>query len=803
MMRKLVPLGVALLFCGIPTLAQKNKKAQTDSIGHYSLAEYRKALIRELNKFRVQNGLDSFYVDESVLAHAADLSATDMATHEKADAAHLSETTPKYLKKSGGTTKGDELVIAVPLGKGKNLLDPAGVTKLIMPKWSTSKKEKAVLLNPADVYIGIGDVPDQSNKRIYFSVMLGSYQTFNQGAKKKKELTVPYNTKSKKLKNPDARKCKSCEKFKDSDGLQQSLYVENGKVYLRYDNLKNLKRLIKKATDGLAVDIVQKEQYSKSEYNIMDNNLRNKGVMLKPVYKDKLFAKNLIKPDPKGKKNQKINKLLVEMGKFPEKITGPYELNLLIIQDAYVCKTVLRSYYENGDQESNTPLELLPMPETAKAIIPPFEPRSESSVLNFTIPFEKNKSEFKAEDIKPFIEALQEPDFMIDGLYIYAYSSIEGDSVANAKLQRKRGESVVKVLQSMQKTKITPKIVTNDSWSLFQLSMEDGKYDHLSKMTKHEAINTINGSNGLREELEPMLAKQRFAEIVMDVTYDISGNKEQKFSEMQFNKAVKNANYTQAYRIMDYISASTHSGKYTAAAWDNIQIPAEAKNAGLLMNKVYYDYLASKKVIADEHFTEIKKIQALDPANNTLNFNVLYCRVKLDSSIGDAAARADMQAKIDALYKTDVPKKHIDALNIEWQFKIMDALDSLEGQEAQIEACIEKIKRFYDYKSGTWENALKLAYAFAHAKDFNYAARVLEPFVSTANPSEKLLYGYISIASHVPEKFFSHTFSDALIKAKQLNPDRYCKLFGAPYMSFQVLDNPDIKKEYQKSACTP
>ena len=62
---------------------------------------------------------------------------------------------------------------------------------------------------------------------------------------------------------------------------------------------------MKKTTDGLAVDIVQKEQYSKADYNIMDNNLRNKGVMGKVIKKDKLFSKNLIKPDDPKKKNKK------------------------------------------------------------------------------------------------------------------------------------------------------------------------------------------------------------------------------------------------------------------------------------------------------------------------------------------------------------------------------------------------------------------------------------------------------------------------------------------------------------------
>ena len=64
-----------------------------------------------------------------------------------------------------------------------------------------------------------------------------------------------------------------------------------------------------------------------------------------------------------------------------------------------------------------------------------------------------------------------------------------------------------------------------------------------------------------------------------------------------------------------------------------------------------------------------------------------------------------------------------------------------------------------------------------------------------------LLFSYISIASHLPEKFYSRTFSDALHKAKERNPERYCQLFGEPRMSFQVLDNPSAKSDYRDAGC--
>jgi outer membrane protein OmpA-like peptidoglycan-associated protein len=557
---------------------------------------------------------------------------------------------------------------------------------------------------------------------------------------------------------------------------------------------------LKKTKDGLAVDVVQRSQYEKADYNIIDNNLQNKGVMQKIVFKDKVFSKNLIVPDKNAKKKVKINKLKLEMGKFNPKITGPYELNLIVVQDGHVCRTVTRSYLENGDQESSTPIGLIPAPESI-GLKPPFEPRSESSILNFTIPFEKNKSEFKAEDIQPFIKAMNEPDFVIDGLYIYAYSSIEGNADANAKLQHKRAESVTKVLQSMQNNKINPNIETKDSWNLFELEMEDGKYADVVKLGKEKAIQKINTDGALLKELEPVLAKQRFAQIVMDVTYDITGDKEQKFSVVSFNRAVKANKMAQAYKIMEYTFGKKLEKKYTEDVLDSMKIPNDAAFINLLNNKVYFNFLGNSSIVDEDDYEELKRLEKLDPTNDIVRYNRLYSSIVLDSTLGTKEQQQKTQQEIDALYKTKIAKKLVDGINIEWQFKIMESLDTMDNAEPLIEACITKIKSFYNFKDATWQNALKLAYAFTRGKDYKFSSNVLEPFLKVENVNENLLFSYISIASHLPEKFFSRTFSDALHKAKERNPERYCQLFGEPRMSFQVLENPNAKKDYREAGC--
>lgn len=756
-----------------------------------------KIIVTELNKFRIKNGLDTFEYHE-ILANAAFIDADKMAGKGQVKVDPLK--VKKNLLKSGGTNKGEEIAMNAPVSKGRDNYKTDQVAKVVYTRWENNKKDKEVLLKAQYMMIGISCVLDDDKKKVYVTAVFGGYDSFNAGAKKKKELAVPFNTKSKKLLTPDVKACKNCDKWKNYDILQKGLKVENGKIYLEYANLKDLKRLLKKTKDGLAVDIVQKAQYEKADYNIVDNNLQNKGIMQKVISKDQVFSKNLIKPDPKAKKKVKINKLKLEMGKFNPKITGPYELNLIVIQDGHVCKTVTRSYLEKGDQESNTPIGLIPANETV-GLKPPFEPRSESSILNFTIPFEKNKSEFKTEDVQPFINAMNEPDFIIDGLYIYAFSSIEGDATANAKLQRKRAESVTNVLQSMQNNKITPNIETKDSWNLFELEMEDGKYDELVKMGKEKAIKKINANPSLIKELEPTLAKQRFAQIVMDVTYDITGNKEQKFTTVSFNRAVKANKMPQAYKIMEYAFNKRLEKKYTDDIFDSLKIPNDAAFVNLLNNKIYYNYLASSSIVDEDDYESLKQLEKLDPANDIVRYNRIYSSIILDSTLGTKEQQAKQQLEIDALYKSKIDKKLVDGLNVEWQFKIMESLDTLENSEPLIEACVNKIKSFYNFKEASWQNALKLAYAFTRGKDYKFSSNILEPFLKVENVDEGLLFSYISIASHLPEKFYSRTFSDALHKAKERNPERYCQLFGEPRMSFQVLDNPSAKKDYREAGC--
>lgn len=770
--------------------------------GDFNIEDAEKALLRSLNKVRKDANLDTMVFNET-LAKASEVQAVDMAKMGKADLTNSSgkySTTAKRVIAFGGTSKADELVVSISIVKGKTLMNTKEFADAIFYKWRTGKKNQLLIKSPDYIFASPSVRLDESGKKAYVSLVFGNFSTFNSGATKKKELTVPYTNTKKKMKAPEERTCNACKKFKDWDGLAQGVYSENGKVYLKYNNLKALSKFIRTAKDGFAIDIVQREQYEKQGYTIVDNNLQTKGVMLKPVYMSKLYSKNRIKEVKKGNRVIKANQLDVELGKIPPKITGVYELNLLVIQDGKLCKTIIPSNIEQGQMQSGPALTMLLMPDSAAYLQPPFEPKSESTLLNFTVPFEKNKSEYKEEDITPFLNALQEPDFLIEGLYITAYSSIEGDANANAKLQKKRAESIVKSLAKMQKEGVVTNVKTSDSWNLFQLEMEGGKYDYLAQMPKEKAINEIN-SKGLANDLEPILAKERFGQIVMDVTYDIAGPKEEKFSVSKFNQAVKKGDIKQAYKIQYFIGQQQRLKRYSYDLADKMIIPQDPKMSGILNNQVALRYMLNGNSADDEDYETLKKLSTLDPSNNYVAFNTTLCAVKLDSTVGTDKDQAAMQKRIDAFYKTEIPKKYVDALNIEWQLKVIAAIDTSAAGEVIVQACIDKIKSFYNIKESTWQSNLKLSDVFARAKDFKYASQLLAPFVADEHVNEQVVFSYASYCAKLPELYKSLTFAVALQQAEKLNHDRYCKLFGSPNLTFQILDNTLVKEQYDKSNC--
>lgn len=762
----------------------------------------RKALLKKVNIYRASQKLDSLMYEELLEKVAKDQANYMDKKDEVTDiqSSGKKKDTGKRLKLYGGSTQAEELVAGQPIGKGKDLFTYTEAVTQIFTKWAKGKKTVALLLSSTNIFTGVGVTYDALSKKIYVSQVFGGVKSFNLGASKKKELKVPFTKKKYWLKPFDEKECKACAKFTDWDRLHEGLYVENGKIFIKYNDLKSLQKLFKNSKDGFAVDVIQKDQYPcDKNYNIYDNNLLSKGVFVKRKYSKKIFKGNLVK-EPKEKvkgKKAKINDLNVMLGKMPPNINeGDYEMNLAVIINKRICKVISRKYMEMSDMDSETPIDLIPDTVLSNPNLK-FTPTAESNILQFFIPFQKNKFDYAPDDIKPFINSLNEPDFIIDEIVISAYSSIEGDSVQNADLQKKRAESILKSLEVYQKEKTVKQVITGDSWEEFKKAVAGTAHDTLASMTKEEANKTIY-TKRLLNELEPVLAKGRYAKIIMDVTFDIKGKKEYPYVVKTLEKAIKKNDIDQAISIQNFCMDKVLSGFYEPEPLLKVVIPNEPKYARLLLNKLWFDKQMNGDSLNQKDYETLGNLVKMAPDEEYIIYNAMFAEVEL-GTFSDTKQVDSLQKKIDGLYSSKINKKALDGLNLEFQFKVIDWMDTTEVQSPLVLKSIEKIKKIFNIEESSWQNALKLSYAFAKKKDYPFAAKLLEPFIYQENVGEILIFTYIAISSNLPESLMSSKFNAALNRAKEMNKERYCSLFGAPNLSFQVLDNPLIKGEYCKA----
>ncbi len=747
-------------------------------------------VLEKINIKRAAENYDSLVVN-TILQNAAEDQAMFMAAKQEATLLQKGKkkTTGKRIQYYGGSTSGDEVVTKMSPKKGKFLLTYNALADNIVFKLFKGKKTMRVLMDPKYIFAGVAARLDEPKKKVYLSIVVGNYDSFNGGITRRDEMDLPYTTKKYGLKPKDKKICRKTKKFKGLHTLQQALYVKNNKIYFDYPNMKKFKKLIRDNKDGLAVDIVQRSQFDCSGDNIVDNSLVNRGIMLKRVWARKLYKKNMYE----GKAAKK--KIKVLLGELPEGLEGDYELNLIVIKSKHVCANIQPVAKIEGDVEYQKKLEWLADTVLGDSI-PPYKVEPETKILTFKIPFEKSKYEYRREDIEPFIEKLNEPDFIVNEIKIYAYSSIEGSDRINQKLQKKRAESILEAIKSRQKQKIKPEIITDYNWNDFVKDLQGTEYENLTQMTLKEAQKYIRDHH-LAKKLEPWLKEHRYALIEMHITYDVSTpQKEQKYVVSRFNMAVENMNRPKALAIQKYIFKKVIAGTYDSLAVTQQNIPEKPAFAGLIMNKLWLLKYLREDDIDENYCKKINILYHLDKQNFYIKYNYLLCSV-LNKNLANEDTINWLQTQIDSLYEKPISKKTIDNLNLEFQMRVIEAIDTTDKPSKLVMETLNKIKELVNIKEDNdWQNALKLSYLFIQAQDYDFAAKILEPFIYDKNVFEELLYNYILLCTYSDARIFSNKFAYAMTKLEKMNHDRFCDLINKKIVSFQIFRNTRVKDLY-------
>jgi uncharacterized protein YkwD len=807
-MKHLKPFFLLTLYCLVTLFASAQKPDSEIDFDNFDNTLMETIIFERINEFRLDNGLDVMLRHE-VLDAAAMESAEGNVKLGRVD---TKEDIGAKVSKAGGTENAYFLAEYESAKRGKDIYTYQEVADEIYAGMIKSRRDKEMLLTPTFYYTGIGAAFDTDKKRVYLTQVYGGVDVLNPGADKKlrKELPLKYSKKKFGLSSGDDRTCKKADQFNDWNQIQASLELKGNYVYMSYDDLKAFSKLFRRDGDGLAVDFVSKEQYQCGGPNIYDNERPSKGVMTKPYYGDKILDNNEIE-------GRRPKTYYGEIGKVKKKwlktLPEGYEMNLVVLQDKSVCKVVTRGYLEDGGIESLTLLSVYPdtMESSAAGAWNVSSPKGE---LKFKIPFEQGKSDYKSEDIEELLDALNEPKFNVDtgGIAIEAHSSLEGDSAINAKLQYKRAMSIMRgigdVVGNVESELYvdTSQITTTNGWDIFQEQLENdttGNYDMYKGMSYQDVKQKLKGNSSTYKELEPLLEKQRYAGITMQVTYDVTGDNEMPYVMSQLKKAIEAKDGAEALRIQRFAIRRVEEGKYDPSQLINMAVPLEAPFVSLIVNQVYLDNKFNNEGDLDESLLPIfEDLFETAPENDFAAFNKYMLDVKFGNMVSTEEINKT-QAGINALYNSKISKQFVDAINLEFQFALIEFYDSLEAEDPAlvedsevVEKSLETIKKIFNIEGASWQNALKLGYIFMDYNDLEFATEIMSPFLEEEDVSEELVFAYISAAANDDAMIFTRDFRIAMDKAKDMNKQRYCDLFGAPYSTFQLLDHPLVKEEY-------
>ncbi|QCK14599.1 hypothetical protein [Mangrovivirga cuniculi] len=314
-----------------------------------------------------------------------------------------------------------------------------------------------------------------------------------------------------KIKGPESilgDRCKEYKKLISSTpgDIKFDVIVQDRQITLIFPSEKQFKKLFDDSFDGIAVDIIDKNQYSCGKNNEFLDAWPNRGLMLDPVFKNKLL-KNYVLTDQ--------NTVSVDIGFLPYSFEPEnVEYNILILQKKALCdyQSTVGLQTKNWTLLKNG-LYWDTVPRSRKE----FSDRFFQKSITFRIPFNKNKSTYDSADIKPLYDSLNVTNYEITDVWIKTYSSVEGTYKENNYLQFARAQSIIQALEKFQTNKIKPHIKPSENWSQFAGSIENTEFEYLRNYSKKEVKSILSTDKLLLTKIEPILAKQRFAEIKLDL----------------------------------------------------------------------------------------------------------------------------------------------------------------------------------------------------------------------------------------------------------------------------------------------
>jgi hypothetical protein len=562
--------------------------------------------------------------------------------------------------------------------------------------------------------------------------------------------------------------------------------IKGDSVFFVHNDIEWLKTMISSKKDGIAVDLVAKDQYRCVDPTPFATDALHRGFLLPPVYRDELI-----------KNSRLINEaaVIALVGKIPEGLSGKVlEANLIILEDKNRCyynNTINIDYHSWGLLQTGLYYDTL----TKEKIEGKYKQLAKT--LRFVIPFDKDKIEYKAEDIKPLYDSLQITDYAIQSIDISAYTSVEGSFERNMKLQNERAESIVKALQSYQSEKIRSSVSASEDWVEFLEDVSNSIYSYFLTMSKAEVKEKLK-SDDLLKKLEPILRKERKAIVELKLEKRLSyqeTNKDQLKSF--FQQSIAKRNIDEALYLQQIIFFKIRKEELPEQFLNELEVPEAMPYGSLLIN--HRAFLVDNEY--DNVFEAVnafEKLDALLPNNPKIKYNLCVLKMRAWMQT-DLLIDKDMLVKnINALRGFGIPENLVKRLMINYHI-FLSELAMQKRDYAAKDRSMQFIYNSYRSLKMNDDDLVNLSKYFCYYSKFEIGEQILIPRSKAIDVSEDLLFYYLNLTIFNEKNTANKFYRITLLNAVNRNTSKFCRMFGGLSeggITFQLLGNPFLKKSF-------
>lgn len=650
------------------------------------------------------------------------------------------------------------------------------LAKGLFQQWKNSPPHYQNMINSVYTHTGIAVSLYQNNQVLYATQVFACapYTPPKNGLK--------YSDTTWGVKEHIESKCKPYGNNEYLTGILANYLIQyKDSIYQYYQDEKVLKEIIQGPRDGMAVDLVFKNQFFCEKANNLHPSTVFDGYMLPPKYRDEIFGHDLYKTE----------ELLSYVGTIPPGAPlKDMQMNTILIQNGMQCRYSYPVYIDRDI------LKDLPIyPQWCKA-----EGTISKGVVDldkvFLIPFEKNATKQDTFYFKKLKELLEVFDGAITSLEINAYSSVEGTQANNLQLQKDRADFIETFVKKNMKQEIAIKKNALENWpKMHEQIASSGLTSSFPDTTDESLRKTIN-----KQMYDPLVSNwlddQRVASIKIHLHKEYDDKTEARFMPLVLYDKMYQGDSTQAIVAYSRIIEAYQSGDLSKHFLSAIDVPLERKFLPVISNYLasiivqsdifnYSSYSESYMVYMD---TAEKKFGDFKPMkfNLTVYKTHQYFHGQLDS-VKEFRA---LGKRVDTLCRDTVIDKKL-RYQLKFNYNLSGSLFYLQHRlYKDMYKCFDTVKSLLPVATLKAQEAYDVGLYFNYFARYHETIKLLDMYLERYPEDEDLIYLYVSTgaAYNIDLDYKVDFYYEQIRKLSVKNRPRLCKWFNANYQLLRQVD---------------